>query len=45
MQPLGHKETINALNKILEKSCFSHLAYDPSDPRNQGIEKLVLCGT
>ena len=45
MQPLGHKETINVLNKILEESYFSHLAYDPSDPRNQGVEKLVLCVT
>ena len=42
MQPLGHKETINVLNKILEESHFSHLAYDPSDPRNGKIEKLVL---
>ena len=42
MQPLGHKETINALNKILEDSNFSHLTYDPSDPRNREVEKLVL---
>ena len=42
MQPLGHKEPINALNKILEDSNFSHLTYDPSDPRNRGVEKLVL---
>ena len=42
MPLLGHQETINALNKILEESYFSHLAYDPSDPRNRGIEKLVL---
>ena len=42
MQPLGYKETINVLNKILEESYFSHLAYNPSNPRNQGIAKLVL---
>ena len=42
MQPLGHKETINALNQILTEPYFSHLAYDPSDPRNGKIEKIVL---
>ena len=42
MQPLGHKETINALNQILTEPYFPHLAYDPSDPRNGKIEKIVL---
>lgn len=42
MQPLEYQETIDALNKILTDSNFSHLVYEPSDPRNRGIEKLVL---
>ena len=42
MQPLEYQEIIDALNQILTEPYFSHLAYDPSDPRNQGIEKLVF---
>lgn len=42
MPPLEYQETIDALNKILTDSNFSHLVYEPSDPRNRDIEKLVL---
>ena len=42
MQPLGYQETIDSLNQILTEPDFFHLTYDPSDPRNRGVEKLVL---
>ena len=42
MQPLEYQEIIDALNQILTEPYVSHLAYDPSDPRNGKIEKLVL---
>ena len=42
MQPLGYQETIDSLNQILTESYFSYLTYDPSDPRNREIKKLVL---
>ena len=42
MQLLGYQETIDSLNQILTEPGFSYLAYDSSDPRNQGIDKLVL---
>ena len=42
MQPLGYQETIDSLNQILTEPDFSYLAYDPLDPRNGKIEKLVL---
>ena len=42
MQPLEYQEIIDALNQILTEPYFSHLAYDPSDPRNGKIEKIVL---
>ena len=42
MQSLEYQEIIDALNQILTEPYFSHLAYDPSDPRNGKIEKLVL---
>ena len=37
-----YRETIDSLNQILTESNFSYLMYDPSDPRNGKIEKLVL---
>ena len=42
MQPLEYQETVNALDQILTEPYFSYLAYDSSDPRNRGTEKLVL---
>ena len=42
MQPLGDQETIDSLNQILTEPDFSYLTYNPSDPRNGKIEKLVL---
>ena len=42
MQPLEYQKIIDMLNQILTEPYFSHLAYDPSDPRNGKIEKLVL---
>ena len=42
MEPLGYQETIDSLNEILKEPNFSYLTYDPSDPRNRKIEKLVL---
>ena len=42
MQLLGYQETIDSLNQILTEPDFSYLTYDPSDPRNGKIEKLVL---
>ena len=42
MKPLEYQETIDSLNQILTESDFSYLTYDPSDPRNGKIEKLVL---
>ena len=42
MQPLGYQETIDSLNQILTEPDFSYLTYNPSDPRNREINKLVL---
>lgn len=42
MQPSEYRKTIDALNQILKEPEFSHLTYDPSDPRNGKIEKFVL---
>ena len=42
MKPFGYQETIDSLNQILTEPDFSHLTYDPSDPRNGKIEDLVL---
>ena len=42
MKPFGYQETIDSLNQILTEPYFSYLTYDPSDPRNGKIEKLVL---
>ena len=42
MQLLGYQETMDSLNQILTESDFSYLMYDPSDPRNGKVNKLVL---
>ena len=42
MKPFGYQETIDSLNQILTEPDFSHLTYDPSDPRNGKITDLVL---
>ena len=42
MSLLGYQETIDSLNQILKEPNFFYLTYDPSDPRNGKIEKLVL---
>ena len=42
MQTLEYQATIDSLNQILTEPDFSYLTYNPSDPRNGKIEKLVL---
>ena len=42
MKPFGYQEIIDSLKQILTEPDFSYLRYDPSDPRNGKIEKLVL---